>query len=139
MTINSIYPYMEKIEDITTAKVILETLSDPYGYYYGIYSDIKESVENDAKEKRIRKIINRYYDETLIYHYEYVKATGVADENLFRKILGQESFSQSISKIKTKEELQRYLEILKDKIGEEKITYNTYVPKYKPKKQKQEN
>lgn len=135
MTLNSIYPYMENVEDITTAKIILEALSDPNGYYFGIYNDIKKGIKSNVKESKIRKMINKYYEDSLIDHYEYLKAISFSnEENLFRKLLGQESFAQSISKIKTTDELKKYLEKIKSKKGEEIISYDTYVPRYKQKK-----
>lgn len=135
MTLNSIYPYVEKVEDITTAKVILETLSDPNGYYFGIYNDIKKGINHNVKESKIRKMIDKYYDESLIDHYEYLKAISFSsEENIFRRLLGQESFAHSISKIKTIDELKRYLEKIKTKKGESVISYDTYVPRYKQKK-----
>ena len=135
MTINSIYPYMEKVEDIATAKVILETLSDPNGYYFGIYDDIKKGINRNVKESKIRKVIDKYYEESLIDHYEYLKAVSFSnEENLFRKLLGQDKFAHSLSKIKTTDELKRYLEKIKSKKGEEIISYDTYVPRYKQKK-----
>ena len=135
MTINSIYSYMQSIDDISVAKIILEALSDPNGYYFGIYSDIKKSINKKADEKRIKKIINKYYETSQIDHYEYLKAVSFfEDENIFRKLLGQEKFSHSISKISTKDELSRYLYILKKKQGEMPISFDTYVPRYKAKK-----
>ena len=136
MNLQQVTNYLENVEDLTTAKVILESLSDPTGYYFGIYSKLSKGVSNGSEEKKIRKIINKYYDEKLIDHYEYMKAISFdTDEiGIFKKFKRKEKFANALSKIKTKEELIRYLKILIDKLRDKNIDFDTYVPRYVAKK-----
>ena len=136
MKLNEVAAYIESMEDLTTAKVILESLSDPTGYYFGIYYKLSKGISEGIKEKKVRKIINRYYEEKVIDNYEYYKAISydINETTMINRLLRKEKFSKALSKINTMEELKRYLYILKNKLGNKAIDYNTYVPKYIPKK-----
>lgn len=132
MNLQQVTNYLENVQDLTTAKVILESLSDPTGYYFGIYSKLSKGISNGSEEKKIRKIINKYYDEKLIDHYEYMKAISFdADEvSIFNKLRRREKFANALSKIKSKDELIRYLNILVNKLKDKNIDFDTYVPRY---------
>lgn len=132
MNLQQVTNYLENVQDLTTAKVILESLSDPTGYYFGIYSKLSKGISNGSEEKKIRKIINKYYDEKLIDHYEYMKAISFdADEvSIFNKLRRKEKFANALSKIKSKDELIRYLNILVNKLKDKNIDFDTYVPRY---------
>ena len=132
MNLQQVTNYLENVQDLTTAKVILESLSDPTGYYFDNYSKLSKGISNGSEEKKIRKIINKYYDEKLIDHYEYMKAISFdADEaSIFNKLRRKEKFANALSKIKSKDELIRYLNILLNKLKDKNIDFDTYVPRY---------
>ena len=136
MNLQHVTNYLENVEDLTTAKVILESLSDPTGYYFGIYSKLSKGVSSGSEEKKIRKIINKYYDEQIIDHYEYLKAISFdSNENvILKKLRRKEKFSNALSKIKSKDELIRYLNDLVNRLKDKNIDFDTYVPRYVPKK-----
>ena len=138
MKLEQVTTYINSIEDLTTAKVILESLSDPTGYYFGIYYKLSKGVSEGIRETKLKKIINRYYEEKIIDNYEYYKAISydINETNIINRILRKEKFSKAISKINSMEELKRYLWNLKNKLGDKTIDYNTFVPKYVPKKKR---
>lgn len=129
MKLDEVIPYIENMNDVYVAKILLELESNPNGYYHEIYDQVNYLLRYNISDSVLIRIFKRYEEHKAIKYIQYFSKLydEIKDDKkyiLFRK----QTFLKSILDIPDIDSLKLYLNKMNEKLKGKDINYNSYVP-----------